>query len=552
MSSVFSPPKSATLEEIAQHILQTHASDEAHPDESLGSYVVSLLQETVAGDRNDSTGESLAALDAIDQELKESLTELLQEHCLVEHDTAVQVLLEIFRSVCSYGSRVKGRTRSSQSPHADALSPTQAKTLIPNDLLGEIGGCGIESSCGRAMSRKDDLFRGDMSILPMGVTHSPANDSVKNRFAISDPGRSRESSLDETTTSNSTSSTGQHQAQHLATHVPHGYHSFEEQTQSWRSDHVNFYENTLESCVEYLLSLNAHLPLSRAAAIDAASAAESNAPTAQYLIDLALTAPPVCRHFLDKGCYRADCTYSHAKGVCLFWLKGSCRWRVSECQFLHSFDREMVQDVMATLEQVAMEGAYQENDEYSFDNTTDRVLPDDRVDETLSSRVSNKNNQPQSSFAVIASKGYHGSSFADRLPQTSQQHRPGIISTVPIPQDLWNPHENRDSSAFFISDPMERYLHVSKTVWRKDVIDLHFQSIKTFSTVLSKVLPAKLSEAGSVWIVTGTGHHVGSHTHQKGGGTLQVAVKDWLLEEGYKFCTGKDRNGQSGAILVMQ
>ena len=82
------------------------------------------------------------------------------------------------------------------------------------------------------------------------------------------------------------------------------------------------------------------------------------------------------------------------------------------------------------------------------------------------------------------------------------------------------------------------------------MIDLHFQSIKTFPVVLSEVLPDKLVKFSQVWIVTGTGHHVGNKTHQKGGGALENAVVEWLQHEGYGFKRGKDRNGQGGAILV--
>jgi len=83
------------------------------------------------------------------------------------------------------------------------------------------------------------------------------------------------------------------------------------------------------------------------------------------------------------------------------------------------------------------------------------------------------------------------------------------------------------------------------------VIDLHFQSTKTFAEVLEVVLPEKLaSEASGVWIVTGTGHHVGTKTHQRGGGVLESAVMNWLTEKGYDFLKGRDRNGHGGALYV--
>ena len=109
---------------------------------------------------------------------------------------------------------------------------------------------------------------------------------------------------------------------------------------------------------------------------------------------------------------------------------------------------------------------------------------------------------------------------------------------------------NRNAAAFRIQDPMERYKEVAKSVVRGDVIDLHFQSIKTFPAVLSAVLVQKLREHGEVWVVTGSGHHVARDSHQKGGGALEAAVMAWLEEEGYTFVRGRDRNGHCGALLI--
>jgi hypothetical protein len=107
-------------------------------------------------------------------------------------------------------------------------------------------------------------------------------------------------------------------------------------------------------------------------------------------------------------------------------------------------------------------------------------------------------------------------------------------------------------SVFHIPDPLLRYERVQAGSRRDDVIDLHFQSTKTFPAVLSIVLPDKLAKYPQVWIVTGTGHHVGVKTHQKGGGALETAVVQWLQDEGYSFARGRDRNGQGGAIYVQQ
>ena len=118
-----------------------------------------------------------------------------------------------------------------------------------------------------------------------------------------------------------------------------------------------------------------------------------------------------------------------------------------------------------------------------------------------------------------------------------------------IPQDLWLGSEQRDSSVFHIVDPMERYAEVAKRNPRADVLDLHFQSIKTFPVVLSTVLDEML-ESCDVWVVTGSGHHVDTSSHQKRGGVLEEAVISWLDSYGYVYARGRDRNGHGGAVLV--
>jgi len=179
------------------------------------------------------------------------------------------------------------------------------------------------------------------------------------------------------------------------------------------------------------------------------------------------------------------------------------------------------------------------------------------------------------SFANIASKGYNEkSSFSNKAENSvcaeltsstaASNTTKSIASSLGgninnkdsmrIPQDLWNPNYNRNSNLFNISDPIERYQEVmASSTKRNDVLDLHFQSSKTAPIVLSKILPCKLKSCGNtggVWIVTGTGHHVNSKSHQKGGGILESVVEAWLKFAGYSFVKGKDRNGFGGAIFV--
>ena len=155
------------------------------------------------------------------------------------------------------------------------------------------------------------------------------------------------------------------------------------------------------------------------------------------------------------------------------------------------------------------------------------------------------------SFASIASKGYNQTSFScDNFDSLDYSSNDQSKSFVRIPQDLWNANHNRNSSAFQIADPIARYYDVSQSLIRDDVIDLHFQSLKTFCIVLSQILPEKLRSYNEVWIVSGSGHHVNRGSHQKSGGILDNAVIEWLTANEYNFTRGKDKNGFGGAVLV--
>jgi len=68
---------------------------------------------------------------------------------------------------------------------------------------------------------------------------------------------------------------------------------------------------------------------------------------AQYLIDGALNAPPICRHMLSDGCYRSDCHFSHDVDghTCLFWIKGRCDKGRNSCRFLHGFSKNLLDGI---------------------------------------------------------------------------------------------------------------------------------------------------------------------------------------------------------------
>lgn len=277
---------------------------------------------------------------------------------------------------------------------------------------------------------------------------------------------------------------------------------------------------------------NLHPDISFAAAETALQLAQGDLHIAQFLINTARQAPPVCRHLLKDGCYRADCTFSHDidNHTCVFWMTGRCK-HGKECRFLHGFS------------ELGLEQWYQQQPEppqYQYDAHQPELK--------LATQSWASTTAPTTaSFARVASQGYvPKQSFSG----ASSDKKESSLTTVKIPQDLWNPHENRDAAVFAVVDPVQRYELLAQSVPRDDVIDLHFQSTKTFPAVLERILPEKLQSYEEVWIVTGTGHHVGNKTHQKSGGALERAVVDWLVDYGYEFYRGKDRNGNGGAVLV--
>mmetsp|Transcript_6481 Transcript_6481/g.16015 ORF Transcript_6481/g.16015 Transcript_6481/m.16015 type:complete len:697 (+) Transcript_6481:269-2359(+) len=349
-----------------------------------------------------------------------------------------------------------------------------------------------------------------------------------------------------------------------------------------------YFQQQLNSCVEILLSIN--LELSEEAATAAGLMANTDFNLAQHILDSAMSAPPICRHMLNDGCYRSDCTFSHdVEGhTCLFWLRGRCG-KGNACKFKHGFHEKLLNGIDTLKYHAEQQGCIIASSPgspqvYSLQDSSQPVPSSSSKSfsstmnvgfgkpfspmlssswqttplvETASIVPSSSDSIPFS-FANIASRGYEKKQFseASSSPSLTGKMYAGKqqIPTVRIPQDLWNPHENRDASVFYIQDPLKRYQRVANSAQRSDVIDLHFQSIKTFPVVLERILPLKLNKmeanCNQVWIITGTGHHVGSKTHQKGGGALESAVISWLVDHEYEFSRGKDKNGLGGALLV--
>eukprot|EP00591_Stephanopyxis_turris_P010642 CAMPEP_0195529172 /NCGR_PEP_ID=MMETSP0794_2-20130614/31614_1 /TAXON_ID=515487 /ORGANISM="Stephanopyxis turris, Strain CCMP 815" /LENGTH=819 /DNA_ID=CAMNT_0040660437 /DNA_START=305 /DNA_END=2764 /DNA_ORIENTATION=- len=103
----------------------------------------------------------------------------------------------------------------------------------------------------------------------------------------------------------------------------------------------------IQSASEILLTMN--VDLSEAAALEAALVSNADINVAQYLLDQATSAPPVCRHMLHNACYRSDCQFSHdVEGhTCSFWMKGRCG-KGDECRFLHGFHEKLLEGMIQT------------------------------------------------------------------------------------------------------------------------------------------------------------------------------------------------------------
>lgn len=555
--SAIEVPSDAAIDSFAQKILEKHST--SSPDESLGSYVTSLLR--IADLDSTTKVENISDV--------EGLVELLQEHCGVSSEAEAMKVLQMIVTLMVEKRMPDGipsasplflpqendppppldideerqfRADSSSMPKS-LLSPERADSLLPHDLLDEyddVPQCTavvqtqIQSSDTPAVGSEDTetprSTSGDAAIPPLSAAGSGTAkpNQLSSESQLSDEATaplSGESSPDNQVMGGHVGETG------FPAPYPNPYH--------------------FEAAKNMLLAMNADLSVE--AAYAAAEVAKADVHVAQYVLHAASTAPPICRHLLGSGCYRRDCTFSHnvQNHTCLFWMRGRCG-KGQSCQFLHDFSPVHLPPQQEQQQPTSMEDVFP-----SLPVASGHVVP-----------------SVEGSFANIASMGYSAkASFSDNQTSSSalpRRPKASLIPTKQIPMELWTMHENRDSSTFHIVDPLERYYHVMASTKRstgrraegdnllvEGIVDLHYQSLKTFEVVLLSVLPEMMQTHDSVWIVTGTGHHVGSRTHQKGGGTLESAVLEWLIEQLHngsapycKIHRGKDRNGQGGALLV--
>ncbi|KAL7456796.1 hypothetical protein ACHAWC_008555 [Mediolabrus comicus] len=154
---------------------------------------------------------------------------------------------------------------------------------------------------------------------------------------------------------------------------------------------------------------------------------------------------------------------------------------------------------------------------------------------------------------------------------------------VAIPKEVWLPDTANSDYFHMYPNPIERFNAVNayhkphlSTVkiplcfdnhatnnskgGKVALLDVHFQSAKTVIPVLNRFLPKAIAANNEVWIVTGSGQHVGvGHQRRESGGVLFNAVKKYLEEHedelGLEFRIGKDTSGgknkvSGGAFLV--
>eukprot|EP00978_Attheya_sp_CCMP212_P000726 scaffold1449_cov56-Attheya_sp.AAC.1 len=129
----------------------------------------------------------------------------------------------------------------------------------------------------------------------------------------------------------------------------------------------------IESASQLLLSMNSDL--SEEAAMEAAFLSNGDVNIAQYAIDEAVSAPPVCRHMLHSACYRSDCQFSHdVEGhTCLFWLRGRCG-KGEQCKFLHGLSENLLEGMNKDF----LQGHHENVDRhasFSLDSSTNTAVP---------------------------------------------------------------------------------------------------------------------------------------------------------------------------------
>jgi hypothetical protein len=583
-----------TLEAVArtaktfaqQKLLEaTPADHRAAVDDTLGTYIVEQLQAQMS---HRSQQQNSNDDEDDDDDGLEALTELVHDHCHVEWPVARAILDAIVERLRAPPVPVAappppvvandiGRLAEDPPPRPAAAIPPDPRHFPP---LGTAAAAPAGSKPTTISSTTSSTKPSKaVSLRPNHDKTVEAGQVVAALFPPTTRPRSRQSSLDETIASSRRSSSSidetiktttsppvpvssslphQHTLQPEyyypypppSAAMPYNNNAYPYHLQYQQQFHQRQQQFHQQDCIyttsEQLLSMNA--ALSPEAAWTASHHAHGDINLAQYLVECTNADVPICRDFLlHDVCYRADCTFSHDRPehhTCVFWFKSSCG-KGAGCRFLHDFSPRLVQSLPQLVQQqqavvtLPLHPAAVDN-------------PELRVPSGASS------------FANVAQQDYapHEKPQFVEKPQpraaTVSVNNKKKIRTIPIPLEIWNVTENRDAAVFAMyDDPMERYAAVQRQRQKQqpnnaqdNVMDLHYQSLATFPVVLDTLLDGLLEQHGTVWIVTGTGHHVGRRTHQKSGGALEAAVLSYLTEHGYSFKQGKDKTGQGGALFV--
>lgn len=169
---------------------------------------------------------------------------------------------------------------------------------------------------------------------------------------------------------------------------------------------------------------------------------------------------------------------------------------------------------------------------------------------------SSANNHPKSKMVVIPKEVWLPSTansdcfhlFPNPIERFNavNQHHKSYLSSVMIPLCFEKSGSNQS--------------HNEGSKNKVTLLDVHFQSAKTITPVLNRFLSSALKKNDEVWIVTGSGNHVGvGHQRREGGGVLFNAVKRYLEDHEedlpLEFRMGKDTSGgknksSGGAFLV--
>ncbi len=228
---------------------------------------------------------------------------------------------------------------------------------------------------------------------------------------------------------------------------------------------------------------------------------------------------------------------------------------------------------------------------------------------TMTSNVNANTTTSTGGWASIAAKPAAPTSTSTRTSTASKNHT-GINTKsksikysnkskqkmVPIPKEVWLPDTSNANFFHLYPDPIDRFhavndfhkpylanitiplcFHIdnedgsstttSTSSGKVALLDVHFQSAKTITTVLNHFLPSALKQNEEVWIITGSGHHVATgHQRRESGGVLFNAVKKYLEEkeendndggkDDIEFRVGKDtssgRNKISGGAFLVR